>query len=226
MTGVQTCALPIWVKYGEESSAMFYNGLKLRGCRNPVHILKTDSGELLDSREDICREMLGFFQSLFHTYCNTRGADFSMLEGCRIAYDHHSELCRSISDSEIYAAFSGIGVKKSPGPDGFGSLFFTACWNVVKGDVCAAVRDFFRRGRLLRQTNATFVNLIPKIDNPLSVREFRPIACCNSVMKAISKILVERIRPLLDDIVSQNQGAFVPGRRRSEERRVGKECRL
>ena len=119
-------------------------------------------------------------------------------------------------DDEVWNAVSGIGNIKSPGPDGFGILFFKHCWSVVKVDFIAAIPEFFSRGRLLRQNNATFIALVPKVDRPFLVKEFRPIACCNSVMKVISKIMVGRLRPLLESLVSSNQGAFVHNRRISD----------
>ena len=65
---------------------------------------------------------------------------------------------------------------------------------------------------MLRQINHTFIALIPKRDNPAETQHFRPISLCNTVYKTISKILVNRMRPLLDKPVSPVQSAFVPGR--------------
>jgi len=65
---------------------------------------------------------------------------------------------------------------------------------------------------MLRQINHTFLALIPKRDNPTETQHFRPISLCNTVYKTISKILVNRLRPLLDKIVSPVQSAFIPGR--------------
>ncbi|KAL0289214.1 UNVERIFIED_CONTAM: hypothetical protein Sradi_7078700 [Sesamum radiatum] len=72
--------------------------------------------------------------------------------------------------------------------------------------------EFFRTGRLLRQVNATLITLIPKVSNPTVVGEFRPISCCNVLYKVITKILVQRMRGILDKLVSPTQNAFVPGR--------------
>ncbi|KAL0451451.1 UNVERIFIED_CONTAM: LINE-1 retrotransposable element O protein [Sesamum latifolium] len=72
--------------------------------------------------------------------------------------------------------------------------------------------DFFVTGRLLKQVNSTLISLIPKVNNPTVVGEFRPISCCNVLYKIITKILVQRMRGILDMLVSPSQNAFVPGR--------------
>lgn len=51
------------------------------------------------------------------------------------------------------------------------------------------------------------------MQGPESIRSYRPISLCNSVYKIISKVLVGRIRPLLDKIISPHQSAFVPRRK-------------
>ncbi|GJT86252.1 RNA-directed DNA polymerase, eukaryota, reverse transcriptase zinc-binding domain protein [Tanacetum coccineum] len=55
-------------------------------------------------------------------------------------------------------------------------------------------------------------SLVPKIDTPDKVSDFRPIACCNVLYKCISKILTNRIKEGLSKIVNLNQSAFIHGR--------------
>ncbi|GKB13045.1 hypothetical protein Tco_0846968 [Tanacetum coccineum] len=113
-------------------------------------------------------------------------------------------------------AMFGIGDDKAPSPDGFTSVFFKKGWDVVGQEVCNAVRDFFVNGKLLKEINHTFLALIPKTTTPLKVNDYRPISCCNVIYKCISKILTNRIIEGIKEAVSENQSAFVSGRRISD----------
>ena len=51
---------------------------------------------------------------------------------------------------------------------------------------------------------------------PSCVNDYRHISCCNLLYKCISKILTNRIIEEIKEVVSENQSAFVPGRRISD----------
>lgn len=54
--------------------------------------------------------------------------------------------------------------------------------------------------------------MIPKVDSPCSVTDFRPISLCNVIRKLISKILANRLKVILPEIISPSQNAFITGR--------------
>lgn len=100
---------------------------------------------------------------------------------------------------------------KALGPDGLNGMFYQKHWDVVKGDVCLAVINFFQHGVLPLEVNETVVTLIPKIPIPESINHLRPISCCNFIYKVISKIVVLRLKGFMNDLISPNQSAFVGG---------------
>lgn len=83
--------------------------------------------------------------------------------------------------------------EKAPGPDGYNVRFFKSAWNVVGNDVIKAVLEFFHNGRMLKEFNNTTIALVPKCDILSHLRDFRPISCCNTIYKIISKILANRL---------------------------------
>ena len=71
---------------------------------------------------------------------------------------------------------------------------------------------FFHLGSLLKTLNHTYITLIPKVSFPDDVTHFHPIILCNVVYKVMSKILVNRLKPFMDNLITPFQNAFIQGR--------------
>ena len=105
-----------------------------------------------------------------------------------------------------------IGDLKAPGPDGMPAIFYKKCWHIVGERVIKEVLQVLNGGEMPAGWNDTNIILIPKVKNPTELKDFRPISLCNVIYKIISKILANRLKKILPDVISSTQSAFVPGR--------------
>ncbi|XP_031387323.1 uncharacterized protein LOC116200633 [Punica granatum] len=148
-----------------------------------------------------------------------RGVSASMLSSIfkrKVPASKYQMLLSPIADAEIKEALFSMGNDKSPGPDGFTAFFFKHAWHIVQHDFTKAVQHFFSSGKLRREVNSTIIVLVPKKEKADCMKDFRPISCCNVVYKCITKVLANRLKEVLPDIISLNQTAFVQGRRISD----------
>ncbi|XP_060178257.1 uncharacterized protein LOC132608212 [Lycium barbarum] len=101
--------------------------------------------------------------------------------------DRHQQLmlCDAITDQEVYDGLCGIGDDKSPGLDGYNAYFFKKAWSIIGKQITGAVLDYFDTGQLNKGVNCTTITLVPKVPNPTTIKDYRPIACC-TVLKHIS----------------------------------------
>lgn len=72
--------------------------------------------------------------------------------------------------------------------------------------------EFFKSGKILKAWNSTVLTLVPKSDHADTITNYRPITCCNTIYKVVSKMLTNRLKQILPEIISPNQSAFVAGR--------------
>ena len=112
---------------------------------------------------------------------------------------------------EVESALKQMAPLKTLGPDGMPPLFYQNFWELVRGDVIHDVLIFLNSGTLPNSLNHTFITLIPKTKNPENVTEYRPISLCNVLYKIFSKVLANRLKRVLPQIISEHQSAFIKG---------------
>jgi len=201
-----------WLVNGDRNTKFFHQRALVRRKKQTIVKLKTDDGIWVDDPQDIASQFIADYQARFTT--TGRGSLNSMAADIRpvISEIDNIELVKLPDQEEVKYALFCIEANKTLSSDGFGAGFFKHYWDLVKDDFFQCILEFFRNGKLLKQINHTFIALIPKVENPTQMNHFRPISLCSTVYKTISKILVNRLRPLLTKIVSPTQSAFFAGR--------------
>lgn len=200
-----------WLHLGDGNNRFFFNSCKSHWNSNKILSLD-HNGSCLTAHRDIAREAVLYFKSLMGASRVVRPIPDDLNFPKLTASQSHL-LSRDVTSEEILSTFNSLAKNKCPGPDGFTSEFFLSTWNTVGHDVTSALISFFNQLALPGIVNSAALALIPKVANASSMTQYRPISCCNVLYKAISKLITNRMKPIMPSLVSPNQAAFVHGRK-------------
>lgn len=67
------------------------------------------------------------------------------------------------------------GSSKSPSPDGLNFKFIKEFWEVLKSEFLRFLGEFHANGIFSKGSNASFLALIPKVQDLQGLNEYRPI---------------------------------------------------
>ena len=164
------------------------------------------------TEKEITETIVSYFSDLFTSVPGDRVPIVSKALTPRVTEAENQALISTPTTLEIHLALLAIHPDKTPGPDGFSTSFFQANWSIVGPEIVAEIQAFFTSGIMPRSLNDTHVRLIPKSTGASVVSDYRPIALCNVYYTIISKLLANRLRQVLPDLISENQSAFVQDR--------------
>lgn len=79
----------------------------------------------------------------------------------------------------------------------------------MKDDICRLMHEFWENAKLAKGCNPSFVTLIPKVEAPRGLGDYRPISLIGCLYKIIAKTLAARIKEVIGPVIEENQFAFV-----------------
>ncbi|GKV38651.1 hypothetical protein SLEP1_g46541 [Rubroshorea leprosula] len=199
-----------WVKQGDANSKLFHRIMNSNRRRKMIRGIYKD-GAWIEEPSVVKQEVREYFNKIFQE----EQWDRPKLGGLQFKQLNEEDsvwLEREVPAEEVKQAVWDCGGDKSPGPDGFSFHIIKTIWNVIEKDIVEFVQEFFRNGKLVRGINSSFIVLIPKKDNPIDLKDYRPISLIGSLYKIISKVLANRIKKVLPKLISGTQSAFLGGR--------------
>lgn len=105
----------------------------------------------------------------------------------------------------------GMSPLKAPSPNVFQATFYQRAWNIVGQTVLEYVMKMLKGEENVGTTAEALVVLLPKVESPNLLSQFRQISLCNVVYRTITKTMVNILKPIMGGVVSPMQGSFVPG---------------
>lgn len=201
----------LWLQAGEKNTKYFHASCNIRRRTNHIQRLQNENGEWVDWNGGLHDLIRDYYQHLF-TQGSCQSREVLECVPRTITDVHNNILLEPVSDSEVKQAIFSMHPDKAPGPDGMTPAFYQKHWAVVGNEITQLVRKFFETGEVMESMNDTNIVLIPKKKNPSLLSELRPIALCNVVMKIITKVAANRLKQVLEVVISDTQSAFIPGR--------------
>ena len=111
--------------------------------------------------------------------------------------------------------------KESPGIDGISAEFLKVFWGKLKILVTNAINACYLKGELSVSLRKSIITCLPKENKDRKfIKNWRPISLLCVIYKLASAALAERLKPVLDIMISQSQSGFIKGRRISESTRL------
>jgi hypothetical protein len=121
-------------------------------------------------------------------------------------------LVQPFSETEITDAFFQMNTFASPGPDGFGSSLYRKYWQLLKPKIFNLFNQLYAQSVDLSAINRAFLVLLSKHESANTTDAFRPISLQNCPVKALAKVLTNRLQTLISSLIHPDQTGFVKGR--------------
>ncbi|GJV80028.1 RNA-directed DNA polymerase, eukaryota, reverse transcriptase zinc-binding domain protein [Tanacetum coccineum] len=141
-----------WLSFGDRNNAFFHKVLKSRKNKSRISAVRDSQGNQFHDGE-VAKQFVKYFQEFLGNAVDVKDCShYITLIKNKLSSEEACYMIREIEDDEIKEAIS---------------------------DVCNVIKEFFITGKMLKEINSTIISLIPKIQAPDKVTDFRPIACCN-----------------------------------------------
>ncbi|GKD73877.1 RNA-directed DNA polymerase, eukaryota, partial [Tanacetum coccineum] len=199
-----------WALEGDENSCFFHGIINSNRNRSRINELNIHGSWTTDPTT-IKSHTFQVYSSKFKEDVISRPT-FSSDNLKKLSSDDLVILDYPISDEEIKDAVWDCGSEKNPDPDGFTFKFYKSQWDTIAPDVIAFIREFEMTSFLPRGCNSSFIALVPKVEDPLVLNDFRPISLIGSQYKILAKILANRLAMVIPSVVSEAQTTFIKGR--------------
>lgn len=201
-----------WLQEADRNTKFFHSYATTRKKNNTINKILCANGTWAKTEDGIIQEALKYFQDLFaHPSYGTVPENGDLKVKC-LSQEAITDLNRPYTDEEVTAALQDFHPSKAPGPDGLPALFYQKFWTEVKSEVLEFFLQVLNEGKSVQEINTTNIVLIPKMQQPESMKHFRPISLCNVLYKLISKTIARRMKMYMPSIISPEQSAFVHGR--------------
>ena len=207
---------------GEKPSKLFCSLEKHNAVQKHIpqlKIVKDEKEIILTEQKSIENEIYRFYKDLF----SEKKTEIPEIEqflspgisnSCPKLTDHQKQKMEGIIRmDELTQYLKKTKNNVAPGSSGYTNEFFKFFWIDLKVFIIEAINYSYSAGMLSVTQRLGIITLIPKGEkDKMFLKNWRPLTLLNALYKLVSGCIAERIKPVLDNIIQNDQKGFVSGR--------------
>ena len=199
--------------------------MKKRRTEKRIIQLLDSNNYMLNTEEEIRKEVLIFYENPygFQEVCDFQDIlqELKEIDYNRISDEKVKVIEGEICFEEIQKVVNNLKLGKSPGQDGFTAEFFKLFIKDVGIYLSRSLNSAYACGHFSHYQNLGIITLLPKGNKPRYIlKNWRPISLLNVQYKILSHCISNRIKPLLEENIHNDQKAFLTGRYIGENIRI------
>ena len=211
-----------WYEEGEKCSKYFLSLEKRNGVRKSIQSLSINNNTIT-RKDEILSQFTNHLNRKYNVFEEPLNANEYIKRNItkKISHKQKCKLDEPLTLAELSAALSSMKKGRSPGSNGFTADFFKHFWNYLGIFLFRSVNESITNGSLPLSHRESIITLIPKAGKPLnSLKDWRPISLLNVDFKIISSAITNRLKTVIQDVISPSQSAYIKGRFIGENSRL------
>ena len=188
---------------GDRNTSFYHVSTLVKRKRNQITVIKNNAGDWINEENEVKEHIRkGFSEIYMTTFVSASRAILTSFQWQhRLSNKERDSISRVATEEEVKSALWSLKAFKASRSDGLYAGILPKIL-VDSGQVHdrKSAKGFAER-KIPEYLNKTHITLIPKIQGPEKLINYRPISLCNMVNKVVTKIVVARLRPFLGQLI-------------------------
>ena len=171
--------------------------------------------EIIKTNSEILKECRIFYQKLFTKQENCVETQNEILNKLSTSMENEQNeyLTKLINKNELKQAIFPMQNDKSPGIDGIPVEFYKTFYKTLENDLIQLYNNIlFLEKNITNTMKQAIITLIPKKGDSNKLKYWRSISLLCIDYKILTKILANRLKHVLPNIISKEQTCSIPNR--------------
>ena len=200
---------------GEKCTGYFLGLEKRKQNRTYINEINDKHGEKIVDYVEILERVQEFYGELYKKGDIDQRSIDEVMESVekKLSVQDRDWCDREINEREVMEAIGGLKNGKSPGSDGIGAEWYKGYKNEVAPILVDVFQGMERTGKVQGRMGEGVISIIyEKKGSRLDLENYRPISLLNTDYKILTKVLANRIKRVIGNIVQTTQSYSIPGR--------------